>query len=132
MELYDNFQPHLHRAEDPIPPAKTWWIWKVFWILLAVTAVEVGVAYANYELAFTSKQVLKYFYIGLTIVKAYYIIFSYMHLGDEKKSFRLTLGILVILMVYFIVLMMIEGLYQEDVRLIFPDYLISDMPAAAH
>jgi cytochrome c oxidase subunit IV len=65
----------------------------------------------------------------MTLLKAYYIIFSYMHLKDEKKGFQLTLGFLLLLLVYFVTLMMIEGLYQENVRLIFPSYLISDAPA---
>jgi hypothetical protein len=52
-----------------------------------------------------------------------------MHLKDEKKGFQLTLGFLLLLLVYFVTLMMIEGLYQENVRLIFPSYLISDAPA---
>ena len=129
MELYDKFQPHLHSASDPIPAPKTAWIWKIFWYLLAITVVEVGLAFANYELHFVSKQVLKYLFIGMTLLKAYYIIFSYMHLKDEKKGFQLTLGFLLLLLIYFVTLMMIEGLYQENVRLIFPSYLISDAPA---
>lgn len=129
MELYDNYQQHLHTASDPIPAPKTAWIWKIFWYLLAITVIEVGLAFANYEMHFVSKQVLKYLFIGMTLLKAYYIIFSYMHLKDEKKGFKLTLGFLLVLLVYFVTLMMIEGLYQENVRLIFPSYLISDAPA---
>jgi cytochrome c oxidase subunit 4 len=128
MEMLDSFKPHLHQPGDPIAPAKTWWIWKVFWILLAVTSVEVGIAYANYALEWGMKQQLKYLYIFLTLVKAAYIIFSYMHLKDEKKTFQFTLGTLVVILTYFIVLMMIEGYYQEDVRLVFPDYMTGHGP----
>jgi len=123
MELLDNYKPHLHKIGEAIAPAKTAWIWKVFWILLAVTAVEVVVAYMNYAQGWEMKQTLKYLYIFLTLVKAGYIIFSYMHLKDEKKTFQFTLGFLVVILTYFIALMMIEGYYQEDVRLVFPSYM---------
>jgi cytochrome c oxidase subunit IV len=63
------------------------------------------------------------------LLKAGYIIFSYMHLKDEKKTFQFTLGFLVIILTYFIALMMIEGYYQEDVRLVFPSYMTGHGPA---
>src|SRR5690606_20097200 len=100
--------------------------------LLVVTTVEVGLAFANWKFNFMPEQVLKVIYILLTLAKAYYIIFSYMHLGDERKNFKLTLGFLVVLLVYFIALMMIEGYYQEDVRLIFPEFMRGIREGAGH
>lgn len=122
-EIFDNYKPHIHKPGEPIAPPQTKWVWNVFWILLAVTSVEVVVAYLNYAQGWHMKQTLKYLYIILTLVKAGYIIFSYMHLKDEKKSFQLTLGFLLVLITYFTTLMMIEGYYQEDMRMAFPEYL---------
>lgn len=129
---YDSFEPHLYQEGQTIDPPKTKWIWNIFWILLAVTAVEVGLAFVNYYQQLGWKQVLNYIFVFLTIVKAYYIIFSYMHLKDERKNFKLTLGVLIIILSYFIALMMIEGLYQDSVRLILPDFFNANSGGGGH
>ncbi len=62
-------------------------LWKVFWILLAVTIFEVGMGYmfaGNAEY----KTMLMYTFIVLTIVKAGYIVLIFMHLGDEMSYLR--------------------------------------------
>ena len=59
-------------------------LWNVFWLLLAVTLVEVfvGIKATDWELP---KLFLKFFFIGFTIVKAFYIVYVFMHLGDEER-----------------------------------------------
>ena len=62
-------------------------LWKVFWILLAVTVFEVGMGFkfaGNAEY----KDMLMYTFIVLTIVKAGYIIMIFMHLGDELSYLK--------------------------------------------
>ncbi|HTL80991.1 MAG TPA: cytochrome C oxidase subunit IV family protein [Bacteroidia bacterium] len=60
-------------------------LWNVFWLLLIVTLVEVfvGVKAGDWELP---KLFLKFFFIGFTIVKAFYIVYVFMHLGDEERT----------------------------------------------
>lgn len=123
---YDYYEQHIHRPGDPVAPAKTWWIWKVFWILLAVTTVEVSLAFANYYQHFGIDQILKVIYIVLTLVKAGFIIFSYMHLKDEKRAFQLTLGFLVVVLTYFIILMLNEGYHQNIIHADFPLFMQRD------
>ena len=62
-------------------------LWKVFWILLIVTVVEVIM---GAELAGIEKyaMLLKISFIIFTIVKAGYIVLVFMHLGDELKFLR--------------------------------------------
>ncbi|HHZ65196.1 MAG TPA: cytochrome C oxidase subunit IV [Flavobacteriales bacterium] len=62
-------------------------LWKVFWILLAVTIFEVGMGWYFAEHA-GFKDILMYTFIFLTIVKAGYIIMIFMHLGDELSSLK--------------------------------------------
>jgi cytochrome c oxidase subunit IV len=124
MTKLDTYQPHYHKVGDPIEAPKTRWIWNIFWILLGVTSIEVGFAFINSAYHLVSMQTLKVFFILLTLVKAYYIVFSYMHLGDEKKNFKLTISFSVILIIYFIVLMMIEGEKIQDIRMTVPDFII--------
>ncbi|MAZ55559.1 MAG: cytochrome C oxidase subunit IV [Flavobacteriales bacterium] len=70
-------------------------IWIVFWILLFLTAVEVllgifkpSFMLSNYLLGVT---LLNMTFIILTIVKAYYIVAVFMHLGHEKKSLQISI-----------------------------------------
>jgi hypothetical protein len=128
---YDYYEQHIHRPGDPIAPAKVRWIWVIFWWLLGVTTIEVSLAFMNFYNTWGVDEVthhnitkfLKFVYIALTLLKAYFIIFSYMHLKDEKKAFKLTLGFLVIVLTYFIILMMNEGYHQNVVHFDFPEFM---------
>jgi cytochrome c oxidase subunit IV len=62
-------------------------LWKVFWLLLIVTIVEVAM---GAQLAGIEKYalLLKVSFIFFTIVKAGYIVMVFMHLGDEVKFLR--------------------------------------------
>ena len=55
-----------------------WWIWKVFWILLVVTGVEVilGIIKPPFlvETIFLGTKLLNHIFIILTLVKAAYIV----------------------------------------------------------
>ena len=67
-------------------------IWIVFGILSVITIVEVlfGI-YKPKSLFFTNflgMNLLNWLFIILTIVKAYYITWAFMHMEGEKKWFR--------------------------------------------
>lgn len=122
----DHYHMHTYVPGQEIEKPKTKWIWKVFWILLAVTTVEVGFAFLN-DLGGGEKRLMsavgeKWFFITLTLVKAYYIVFSFMHLGDEKFNFKLTVSLTTTFLIYFIALMMFEGYALRDNQLIRPDF----------
>ena len=64
-------------------PQGTGWIWKTFWILLIVTAVEVALGIIQpeaLEVQLFGTRLLNYIFIILTLVKAYYIVAFFMHL----------------------------------------------------
>ena len=74
-----------------------WWIWRVFWILLVITTFEVllGILKVNEKLPefivydkFLGLAWLTHIFIILTLVKAAYIVMTFMHLGDERKNLR--------------------------------------------
>lgn len=52
-------------------------------------------------------------YILLTILKAFYIVAYFMHLKYEKLGLQLSLTVTFVFIVYFIVLMLIEGGYLQ-------------------
>src|SRR5690606_10500692 len=80
-------------------------IWKTFWILLIVTIVEVGlglVLFAFPDFGAGTVLFIKGMMIILTLSKAFYIIAVFMHLGDELRSFILSLVFPSLLFLWFI------------------------------
>jgi caa(3)-type oxidase subunit IV len=63
-------------------------IWIVFLILLILTGIEVGLGIFKP----VSYQALKWTFIILTLVKAYYIIAYFMHVKHERRNFIFTLA----------------------------------------
>jgi cytochrome c oxidase subunit IV len=82
-------------------------IWKVFWILLAVTIVEVLLGmYFSYSIP---KGILNTLFLVLTLFKAGYIVAVFMHLGDEVKGFLITVLIPLVLFIWFIIAFLADG-----------------------
>ena len=91
-----------------------WWIWKVFWILLGLTAFEVllGMFKPDFlnKTIFLGTKLLNHVFIILTIIKAAYIILIFMHLGFEKKSLKWTILIPVFVLIpYLLFILLSEG-----------------------
>jgi cytochrome c oxidase subunit 4 len=93
----------------------TWWIWKVFWILLIITAVEVVLGIIKPEFMLTQAlgtSILNYTFIILTLVKAAYIVQIFMHVKYEKKGLRYALYLpSLILIPYLTLILLTEGSY---------------------
>ena len=95
-------------------------IWKVFWILSAITIVEVVLGiYKPASLHLSSilgTSPLNWIFIILTIAKAYGITWAFMHMEGEKKWFRRSaVWTAVFLICYLVTLLLIEGGYLFDV-----------------
>ncbi len=88
-------------------------IWKVFFILLAITVLEFIIALAVPETAMPH-LVRNSIYVILTLFKAYYIVAFFMHLKFEKYALKAGILISLILIVYFIILLLIEGNYLNS------------------
>ena len=98
-----------------------WWIWRVFWILLFVTTVEVvlGILKVNEKLPefivydrFLGLAWLTHIFIILTIIKAAYIVLTFMHLGDERKSLRWTILLPAFILVpYLLFILLTESVH---------------------
>ncbi|SMO38867.1 cytochrome C oxidase subunit IV family protein [Solitalea koreensis] len=83
-------------------------IWKVFFILLGITVVEfiIALGISNEVMPQHIKNVV---YIILTLAKAAYIVAYFMHLKFERVGLILGIILPILFIMYFIVLMMIEG-----------------------
>ena len=85
----------------------------VFFVLLALTALEflIALGFVHHWGILQKGTLVNTIYIALTLVKAYYIVAFFMHLKFEKSSFIVTCSIVFLFIIYFIVLMLIEGNY---------------------
>lgn len=95
-------------------------IWNVFWILSALTIVEVVLGIFKpaslHHSLFMGTSPLNWIFIVLTVIKAYYIVWAFMHMEGEKASLRWSVvGTTVFLIIYIVVLFLIEAVYVQDV-----------------
>ena len=94
-------------------------IWGVLVLLSIITAVEVGFGIYKPESLmskFIGMKILNWIFIILTIVKAYYITWDFMHMRDETKALRrMVVWTAVFLICYLIYILLQEGGYIESV-----------------
>jgi caa(3)-type oxidase subunit IV len=95
-------------------------IWKVFGILSIITIVEVILGILKPDVLHLTRVLgtspLNIIFLVLTIAKAYYITWFFMHMADEKKSLRRAVvwtGVFLIL--YLATLLLLEGDYINNV-----------------
>jgi cytochrome c oxidase subunit 4 len=82
-------------------------IWRTFWILLIATTVEFVVAFLM--ISPEMKLLRISIFLGLTIVKAFYIVGEFMHLKHEVKSLIWSILIPTLFVVWFVIALMVEG-----------------------
>ncbi|MGO4904595.1 cytochrome C oxidase subunit IV family protein [Flavobacterium sp. W20_MBD1_R3] len=95
-------------------------IWKVFGILSAVTIVEVILGILKPEVLHMNNlmgmNLLNWIFYALTIYKAYYIVYAFMHMEGEKGSLRSSVVLpLIFLIIYLLFILLTEGDYIHEV-----------------
>ena len=94
-------------------------IWGVLIFLSIVTAIEVALGILKPPLLlnyFLGIKILNWIFIILTIVKAYYITWDFMHVRDEKPFLKNTIVIpLLILIPFLLFILLWEGSYIFEV-----------------
>jgi cytochrome c oxidase subunit IV len=108
----------MEQTEDAVqvnvlPPdkAKIKKLWTVAGILGAVTAVEFVIAFAMHHGPLKTA-----IFIGLTIVKAGYIVGEFMHLRYEVKVLFWSILIPMTFVIWMLVAFVYEGITISDVR----------------
>lgn len=91
-------------------------IWKVTVILTVITIVEVFIGIKVGREADSLKwTMVKWGFIVMTLIKARYIVLSFMHLGDERKSMKATiLAPYIVFVLYLIFIALTESTYIHD------------------
>ncbi len=103
---------NAHHHEDinsPESKAKVRSIWRITGILTIITIIEVMLGLYLSEKAGDLRWLLNVGFIILTLFKAFFIVSNFMHLGDEKKAFKLSVYVPLILFVWFILAFLIDG-----------------------
>ncbi|MBU3820930.1 cytochrome C oxidase subunit IV family protein [Flavobacteriaceae bacterium XHP0103] len=94
-------------------------IWGVLIFLSIVTAVEVVLGIYKPEMLmakFIGMKLLNWIFIILTLVKAYYITWDFMHMRDEVKALRrMVVWTAIFLILYLVFILLQEGGYIEGV-----------------
>ncbi len=94
-------------------------IWGVLILLTIITAVEVILGIYKPESLkghFIGMKILNWIFILLTIVKAYYITWDFMHMRDEKASLRrMVVWTAIFLICYLVFILLQEGGYIDTV-----------------
>ena len=95
-------------------------IWKVFGILSAVTIVEVYLGIVKPDFLFMNDflgmNILNWVFYILTIYKAYYIVWAFMHMEGEKSTLRSAVVYpVVFLILYLLFILLTEGDYIFEV-----------------
>lgn len=95
-------------------------IWKVFWILAIITTVEVALGISHPDALeihhLWHMAILDWIFIGLTVVKAYYITWTFMHMEQEHPNLRRAVVWTVVFYIsYMVFILLAEGDYIHDV-----------------
>jgi len=86
-------------------------IWGVLILLSIVTGVEVFLGITKPDILLTyfmNMKILNWIFISLTIVKAYYITWDFMHMRDETKILRRTVVWTFVFLVLYLVFILIQ------------------------
>tara|TARA_B100000965_G_scaffold217087_1_gene181677 strand:+ start:1879 stop:2262 length:384 start_codon:yes stop_codon:yes gene_type:complete len=94
-------------------------IWGVLIFLSIVTTIEVALGILKPEIlmaSFLRMKLLNWIFIILTIVKAYYIAWDFMHIRDERIGLKNSIVLpLIILIPYLAFILILEADYIFDV-----------------
>lgn len=93
-----------------IPKPNTGWIWKTFFVLVGITALEFVFVFFMNPGTFRNS-----IFIILTIFKAFFIVGEFMHLKHETKSLIWTIMIPMALLIWLLLALITEGSYANEI-----------------
>ncbi len=82
-------------------------IWRIFFVLVAITALEFAITFALEAQHFRTMR--NSLLIGLTILKAFFIVGEFMHLKHETKGLIWMVLVPTTLLIWLLVALVTEG-----------------------
>jgi len=99
------YQGHSHGTKD---------IWRSFWILLGITILDFILYFTmTDESIITLRNII---FIVFGVVKAYFVVFSFMHMKHERTSLVLTILVPVLFIIGLIMGLLYEGDYWNSIK----------------
>jgi len=117
MAEHTQISPEITVHHEPSSSTKR--IWKVFWILLIITIIELGLGLLIYSLDLPEGLkllLIKIVIIILSLSKAFYIVSVFMHLGDEIRNLIMTIAVPLLLFTWFIYAFLHDGNSYKNLR----------------
>ncbi len=93
-------------AVQPVDKAKVRHIFKVALYLFVVTVLEFIIAFT-----LPAGGLKTMIFVVMTIVKAFYIVSEFMHLGHEVKGLKWSIVFPMLLVVWLLIALLVEGSY---------------------
>jgi cytochrome c oxidase subunit 4 len=125
MEFHDDFPQYEFRDQHDEAEGKKQRrrLWNVFWIMLGITIFEIALGSYAASTGKVDKTLLMVVFISFTILKAYYIVYAFMHLGHEVKSMKwIIIGPYTTFILYLVFMATVtEGNYSKVHRVSGPD-----------
>lgn len=113
---------HTHTQAHDDHGSGTSHIWRTFWILLALTVVELVFAIVHDQTHVFNKYFLNFIFAILTLAKAFYIVAEFMHLKHENKNFFMTIVLSFLLIVWAIIALIADGNSYRNLRNTYDPY----------
>ena len=111
---YPSYETMAHHTEEE-GKVKRKTLWRVFWYMLAITIFELVIGSMAPSHGWSGTLGIKFLFIGLTIVKAGFIVMAFMHLGHEVTFMKYAiLAPYIIFISYGIFIILDEGVYSGD------------------
>jgi len=109
-KLYSGLMSHHHgeSVKSDASKKQVKRIWSITLWLSIITIVEVAFGLMGHKWG-VNKAFAAFIFLALTIVKAALIVRVFMHLGDEKKSFVISVLIPLSLFIWFIIAFLADG-----------------------
>lgn len=107
-KLYSGIMQSHTDINSPESKKQVGRIWRVFWLLLIVTIIEVALGMYGHSIGIP-KGITNTLFLLLTLFKAGYIVAIFMHLGDEVKSFIMAVLIPLTLFIWFVIAFLADG-----------------------
>ncbi|MFO0323010.1 MAG: cytochrome C oxidase subunit IV family protein [Bacteroidota bacterium] len=116
-EFHDDYPSYEHLAahsdEEGKKTRKT--LWKVFWYMLIITIAELVIGSLAPSNGWSGTLWLKTLFIGLTILKAAFIVLAFMHLGHETTFMKYVILLpYIVFILYAIFIILDEGIYSGN------------------
>ncbi|HVB02462.1 MAG TPA: cytochrome C oxidase subunit IV family protein [Chitinophagaceae bacterium] len=112
MQHAQVLEPQPTGMKDPVVRS----LIRVFWILLCVTIIEVSFAFLHYFTDFPPRMLLNAIFIGLTVVKAFFIVAEFMHLKHELKNLVFSILVPLLFITWAITAFLSDGSSWNQMR----------------